>query len=220
VTLQRFRTVYRATRPVARASVSFAYLLHSGLSTVISIPIVRAALLVTLIINVLVSPYQQLMSIVAVEILEVGPEKMGLLMAAAGVGSGSVAGFLAFRARPAATGAVYIGGATLASIALIGLAASTWFELSLALQMIVGASFGAFGAMQAALIVNAVPPEMRARALGILAMAIGTGPFGYLLIGTLSGLVGPSLTIGGMAFLASVMLVAISIRYRRILFRL
>jgi MFS family permease len=122
------------------------------------------------------------------------------------------------RGRPAAARRLYVGGASLGATLLILLAASTRFEISMGLQLILGACFGAFSSMQPALIVSAVEPEMRARALGILAMAIGTGPFGFLLTGALSGLIGPALTIGGMACLASVLLVTIIVRNRQVIF--
>jgi MFS family permease len=218
VSLLRFRVVHTGARPGSRASVSLLFLIRSGWETAIKIPIVRVALLVTVIMNVLVFPYQQLIALVAVDILAVGPGHMGLLAGAAGAGSAVMAGFLTFRGRPAAARRFYVGGATLGATLLILLAASTRFEISVGLQLILGACFGAFGAMQPALIVSAVEPEMRARALGILAMAIGTGPFGYLLTGALSGLIGPALTIGGMAFVASVLLVTILVRNRQVIF--
>jgi hypothetical protein len=72
--------------------------------------------------------------------------------------------------------------------------------------------------MQPVLIIAAVEPEMRARALGIMAMTIGTGPFGLLLTGLLSSWIGPALTIGGMALLASFLLISLIFWYRRLLF--
>ena len=100
---------------------------------------------------------------------------------------------------------------------MIGLAISTNFHLSVALQLAIGACFGAFGAMQSVIVARAVQPEMRARAMGILAMAIGTGPIGILMTGTLSSAIGPSWTIGGLAGIATILLLVTFLRNQELL---
>jgi hypothetical protein len=52
-----------------------------------------------------------------------------------------------------------------------------------------------FGAYQAALVLSATPPESRARALGLIATAIGLTPFGMLFIGGLSSTAGAQAAI-------------------------
>lgn len=215
--LLRLREQYSGTGQIARSTVSLPDLIRSGWSTAVRIPVVRLALLVTVVMNLLIFPYQHLIALVAGEILSVGPGRMGVLAGVAGVGAATMAGFLTFRGRPSTARLFYVGGATLGAVLLIGLAISTSYPVSLALQLMLGMCFGAFSAMQPALIVNAVEPEMRARAMGLLAMAIGTMPLGILITGTLSSLIGVSLTIGGMALLGSVLLVTTVFRYRSLL---
>jgi MFS family permease len=218
VALLRFRSVYSGQTMAARPSVSLIDLIRDGWSTAIRIPVVQVALIITVLMNLLVFPYQQLIALVAGEILHVGPGRMGLLAGAAGFGSAISAGVLTFRGRPDNAVRFFAGGATAGAFLLIALAISTSFHLSLGLQLIIGACFGAFGAMQPALIMNAVEPEMRARAMGLLAMAIGTTPIGILLTGTLSSWIGPAATIGGAATIASLLLLTILVRNRRVIF--
>jgi len=59
--------------------------------------------------------------------------------------------------------------------------------------------------------------QMRARAMGMLAMAIGVGPFGILFTGILSSLIGPAWTISDMSLLALVLMVAVLTRSRTLL---
>jgi MFS family permease len=217
VSLLRFRAVFQGTTAVARPSVSLIDLIRSGWETAIQIPIIRMTLIITVVMNMLVFPFMQMISLIAGEILEVGPSRMGLLAGALGVGSAIIAGFLTFRGRPNLAPQLFVGGAISGALLLMLLAMSTNFQLSLTIQLVIGACFGAFGAMQPVIIVSNVEAEMRARAMGLLAMAIGTVPLGLLITGGFSSLFGPALTIGGMALVASVLLIATSIHYRSLL---
>jgi MFS family permease len=217
VSVLRLHSIGAVRQSAASSTLPLLQLVRTGWSTALQIPIVRVALIITVVMNLMVFPYQQLIALVAGEILEVGPGRMGVLSGAAGLGSAIVAAYLTFRSRPSTARIYFAGGATLGAAGLIALAFSTHFHLSLGLQLILGACFGAFAAMQTVVVASAVEPEMRARAMGILAMAIGTGPIGILMTGTLSSWIGPSWTIGGLAGLASILLVATLVRNREVL---
>ena len=167
--------------------------------------------------NLLVFPYQQLIAVIAGDILAVGAARMGVLAGADGVGAIVVAGFLATRSRPIRQGPVFLVGACGVGALLLALALARSYPLALGLPVPIGAGAGAFGAMQPALILAAVAPEQRARAMGMLAMAIGTAPFGILLAGTLSDAIGPAVTLAGMAALALLLIAAIVARNRAFL---
>ncbi len=172
---------------------------HSGWASALRIPVVRGVFFVTIIINILVFPYQQLIAIVARDILSVGPFWMGVLAGADGVGGVLTAAWLTFGSGTRRPGALFIGGAIGAAAMLIGLALSPVFALSLAIQFAYGICTGLFGAHQAALVLSATPPESRARALGLIATAIGLTPIGMLLIGGLSSAAGAQVTMASMA---------------------
>jgi hypothetical protein len=166
---------------------------------------------VTIIINVLIFPYQQLIAIVASDILSVGPFWMGVLAGADGVGGVLIAVWLTFGSGTRRPGALFIGGATGAAALLIGLALSPVFALSLAIQLALGICSGLFGAHQSALVLSATPAESRARALGLIATAIGLTPIGMLLIGGLSSAAGAQAAIATMAALGLVGLLLVLI---------
>ena len=204
-------------RRMAAAGIPLISLVRLGWSTAVRAPVVRAVLLVTVAMNLLVFPYQQLIAVIAGDILGVGAARMGILAGADGVGAIVVAGFLATRSRPIRQGPVFLAGACGVGALLLALALARSYPLALGLQVALGACAGAFGAMQPALILAAVAPEQRARAMGMLAMAIGTAPFGILLAGALSGAIGPTATLAGMAALALLLIAGIVARNRAFL---
>jgi hypothetical protein len=186
--------------------------LHSGWASALSVPVVRGVFLVTIIINVLIFPYQQLIALVAGDILAVGPFWMGVLAGADGAGSALTASWLTFGSGTRRPGALFVGGATGAAALLIALALSPIFALSLAIQLALGICAGLFSAHQAALVLSATSVESRARALGLIATAIGLTPIGMLLIGGLSSAVGAQVAIATMATLGFIGLLLVMIR--------
>jgi predicted MFS family arabinose efflux permease len=112
----------------------------------------------------------------------VDPFLTGLL--ASGAGVGMVVGALSLSVRDTERrGAVYVGGALLALVALLGFAATTTYLVALSSLMVAGIGVSGFAAMQGVLVMVAAGPEMRGRAMGVLSMAIGALPLGMLCLG-------------------------------------
>jgi hypothetical protein len=193
------------------ASVRVIASSHSGWASALRNPVVRGVFLVTIIINVLVFPYQQLIAIVARDILSVGPFWMGVLAGADGVGGILTGAWLTFGAGTRRPGTLFAGGAVGAAAMLVGLALSPIFALSLLIQFAYGVCTGLFAAHQSALVLSATPPESRARALGLIATAIGLTPIGMLLIGGLSSAAGAQVTMATMAGLGFIGLLLVVI---------
>lgn len=200
-----------AGRRSATGSLRVISSLRTGWTDALSIPVVRGVFIVTIIINVLVFPYQQLIAIVAGDILSVGPFWMGVLASADGLGGSLTAGWLAFGSGTRRQGALFVGGSTGAAALLIGLALSPVFALSLVIQLALGICAGLFGVHQAALVLSATPAESRARALGLIATAIGLTPVGMLLIGGMSSVAGAQAAIATMASLGLIGLLLVLI---------
>jgi MFS family permease len=210
----RVRRVYQESDARRLESVPLIRLIAEGLRTSIRIPLIQAVLLVTVVMNLLVFPYQQIVAVIAKQILDVGPQQMGILAGADGIGAIAVAGTLVFLARPAKAGRFFLGGAFFGTFMVVGIGLSHVFPLSLCLQVLAGGFFGAFGSMQPVLIINTVEPRFRARALGVLAMAIGCTPLGILLSGTLSSTIGATATLTGTGTLALLLIIAITVANR------
>jgi hypothetical protein len=195
------RHLPRVERRPHASSLRVVTSLHTGWASTLRIPVVRGVFIVTIIINVMVFPYQQLIAIVADDILSVGPFWMGVLAGADGVGAAVSAAWLAFGTGSRRPGLLFAGGSTATAALLVVLALSPIFVLSLLIQFAIGACGGLFGAYQAALVLSAAPGDARARALGLIATAIGLTPFGMLIIGALSSAAGAQVAIASLGAL-------------------
>ena len=213
----RLRAVTTELRGIPAAGVSLIALVRSGWATTVNTPVVRALLLVTVVMNLCVFCYQQIIAVIAGQILFVDSTRMGILAGADGIGAIIAASFLMTRARPLPRGLVFLGGAIGASLLIILLGLSRIYAFSLVVQIVIGACATSFGAMQATIIAGTIVPEMRARAMGILAMAIGVTPLGILLSGALSAAIGPSFTLIALGVAALVLNAAIIARNRSLL---
>lgn len=197
--------------------VRLTQLVKGGWSVAVQTPVVLGVLLITVVMNLLVFPYQQMLPVIARDLLHVGPKQLGILAGADGIGAIIIGAILTRRARGSRHGAIFLIGSFSVSLFVIVLALSRVFALSWGTQIVLGLCSGAFGAMQPVLILNMVEVQMRARAMGMLAMAIGVGPFGVLLVGFLSSAIGATWTITGMSLLAFALMAAILARSRTLL---
>ena len=173
--------------PAAHPAPIFATL-ASGLAAAWASPIARAVLLITIAMNVLLFPYQQLMSVFAQDVLAGGPRTLGLLVAADGVGA--LAGALAIAAYGGSLphGRLFATAVLVAPFALVAFSASRSLAVSLVLMVAMGIAESGFSAMQSTLVLLSAPAHARGGAMGILSACIGTQPLGTLAIGAIAAL--------------------------------
>ena len=172
----------------------------------------RAMVLITVLANLLMFPYMHMVPVMARDVLGVGPVLMGLLQAAPGMGS--FAGAIAIASLPAVShhGRIMLGGTLTAFAALLVFSQSTVYAFSLPTLLVMGIGVSGFGSMQAAMTMLLAPKEMRGKALGVVSLAIGSGPFGALIVSSVADQYGPALAISAIAIagMVSVGLVGIS----------
>jgi len=175
--------------PAARPAPILATL-ASGLAAAWASPIARAVLLVTIAMNMLLFPYQQLLSVFAQDVLAGGPRTLGLLVAADGVGA--LAGALAIAAYGGGLphGRLFAAAVLVAPFVLVAFSASRSLAVSVALMVAMGIAESGFAAMQSTLALLSAPAHARGGAMGILSACIGTQPLGTLAIGALAGTLG------------------------------
>jgi hypothetical protein len=169
--------------------------LREGLAYVARNPVILGVLAITVVANFLGFPFQNLVPVVAKQVLGLGSQLTGLLFAADGIGATVAAIYLASRGDLGREGRVFAVG----SVCLIGgvllFSCSQWFLLSFALLLLVGAANACFSTLQSSLILLGASDAMRGRAMGTLILAIGFGPLGALHIGALASLLGAPLAI-------------------------
>ena len=173
--------------------------LLEGLRYVFRQRVLRAMVLITVLANLLLFPYIHMVPVMARDILGGGAGLMGLLQAITGLGS--LIGAIVIASLPNVThhGRFFIGGVMAAFMALFAFSQSTDYFLSLPILLVMGLGVAGFSSMQASLTMLVAQDQMRGKALGVVSLAIGSGPFGALLVGSLSDLYGPSFAIGVIA---------------------
>jgi len=185
-----------------------AHGLHAGLTYARHHRPVRAALGMVAAVSLLGSAAGVLLPVFAVQVFEVGAQRLGLLMGAIGGGALIGAFLLAGRRDPAglerviAFAGVGVGG----SLVLFSVTPS--FLMALPLLAAIGFFITSVNASSNAFIQLAVPDNLRGRVMSIYSVALhGMVPIGSLVAGAGADTLGPSLTVG--AFGAGLVLLAV-----------
>jgi MFS family permease len=160
---------------------------------------------VTAIVNFLFFSFMPMVPVLARR-FEVGPLLTGVL--ASGLGLGMLIGSLLMVVlEPGRRGVIYVGGALLAMVLLVVFAVLQVFVLALVALVLTGVCSAGFASVQTALVMSVNAPEMRGRAMGVLSMAIGTLPFGMVLLGALAERMGSHAAVVASAVAGMVVLV-------------
>ncbi|MFN8524857.1 MAG: MFS transporter [Chloroflexota bacterium] len=203
----------RTALPPTGSSESILASLASGIRESRLHPTIMGVLVVTAFANLLAFPYQQLLPVLAREVLHVGPELLGLLVAADGAGALILALAVGSRRGFNRQRELFAGGAICVAVLIIGMATSPWYGLTLAIQFVVGMAECGFGSMQSVLVLLCAPDRARGRVLGILSFCIGMQPLGTLGLGALAGALGPQIAITVFGALGAITIVPASLRY-------
>ena len=205
------KTPHSDSGTAGQASWNILRNLIEGIRYVCSEATLLAVVLITVFMNLLLFPYQQLIPVVAAEVLYVGPTLMGLLLAFEGLGAltGSIG--IASWSNLTHHGRVYLFGSLAGLTMLLVFSFSQWYGLSLALMLMLGLGTAGFGAMQATIILLVARDDMRGRGLGVITLAIGAGPIGALMLGWMADEIGAprAMTINAVLGLITVGLVGL-----------
>jgi MFS family permease len=181
---------------VSRNKGSMLEQIREGWDYVHSFRPVRTILLLIALLSLMAYPYAVLLPVFAGKVLHGGPNTLGWLTGASGIGA--LASALSLAARKSVVGltrmlqisTAIVGG----GLIFFGLSHLLW--LSLALMVLVG-----FGTVQCAsasntIIQSLVPEDKRARVMSYYTMAFfGAAPFGSLLAGALAHVIGAPYTV-------------------------
>jgi MFS family permease len=175
-----------AERPRTVAEVRSA--LAEGLRYVRATPPVLLATVVVGLVSTVAMNFQVIVPAFARDVLGVGAEGFGFLMAASGVGSTIAALGLAFgRPRPS----VLLGGALVLGASQVALAGTTSYAVAAFLLFLAGAGGIAMAATANTTIQLAVPDGLRGRVMSVYTTVFaGSTPVGGLFVGTLASAAG------------------------------
>jgi MFS family permease len=162
---------------------------------------IRSLLLLLALISFMGMPYTTLMPIYAGKILHGGPQTLGFLLGATGVGALAGAIFLASRKSVLGLGRIVVMASSVFGMGLIGFSFSRLFALSMGLMVFIGFGMMVHMTSTNTVLQTIVDEDKRGRVMSFYTMAfMGMVPFGSLLAGTLASAIGtPETTmIGGI----------------------
>ncbi len=165
---------------------------------------IRSLLLLLALVSFMGMPYTVLMPVFAGKILHGGPQALGFLLGATGVGALSGAVFLASRKTVLGLGKIIVIASSLFGIGLIGFSFSRLFWLSLLLMVLTGYGMMVQMTSTNTVLQTIVDEDKRGRVMSFYTMAfMGMVPFGSLFAGTLASVIGTPETvlIGGLSCL-------------------
>lgn len=163
---------------------------------------IRAILLMLALMSLMGMPYGMLMPVFAKDILHGGPDTLGFLMGASGIGALTGAIYLAARKSVLGLGKLIPLAASTFGLALIAFSFSRYLWLSLVLMLFAGAGMMVQLASSNTLLQTMVPDDKRGRVMSLYTMSfMGIMPVGSLIAGTVANHIGaPWTVLGGGSF--------------------
>lgn len=162
---------------------------------------IRKVLMLLALVSLVGMPYTVLMPVFADEVLRGGPNTLGLLMAASGVGALAGALFLAARKSVLGLGKYIPLAAAAFGAGLVAFSFSRALWPALVLMVLTGLGFMVQMASSNTVLQTIVDEDKRGRVMSFYTMAfMGTAPFGSLLAGGVAERVGTpyTLLLGGV----------------------
>jgi len=175
---------------------------------------IRKVLLLLALVSLVGMPYTVLMPVFADRVLGGGPNTLGLLMAASGVGALAGAVFLAARRSVLGLGVYIPLMAAVFGAGLIAFSFSRALWVSLPLMVLTGLGFMVQMAASNTILQTIVDEDKRGRVMSFYTMAfMGAAPFGSLLAGAVAERIGAPQTLlfGGLGCVAGAVWFALSL---------
>jgi MFS family permease len=158
------------------------------------------------------TPAVTLAPLFARKLLHVGPEGLGGMLSAVGLGAAASALLLASRGDFRNKGRAVIGAASGFALSLLGLAVSRQYALSLAFLALLGASMSSSASLINTLLQTSAPDRLRGRVISLYALAwLGLVPVGNLQAGAVAERFGPAaaLFVGAAGIVLTLVVVRI-----------
>ena len=170
--------------------------LHHGWKYVLQSVPIRSALLLVAIVSMAGTPYTVLMPAIAKEVLHGGPNTLGLLMTATGVGALAGALYLAQRESVVGLGRLIMWASAIFGIGLVIFSQTTSLWPAVAILAIAGWGFMVHLASTNTILQTIVEEHLRGRVMSFYTMAFfGTVPIGSLLGGFIADRYGAMNTV-------------------------
>jgi MFS family permease len=191
--------------------------LNEGFAFVWHNPLIRTIMVVSLVPQICAMPYLALMPVFQKDVLMVGPEGLGLLFAAPGVGAVPTMLLLATVAhRIRRTGLLLLISILLLGLFLFLFSRTTSLPVALLVLTAMGACHLTYLAAASTILQTLVPDALRGRVTSLYMFDRGLAPIGALLAGLSTELVGAPTTLAMMGGVVIVLAAIVSWRVPRL----
>jgi MFS family permease len=179
--------------------------IFDGIRLVTSRADLRSLFLLASIPTFLVFPYIGFLNVFARDILRIGAQGLGLLMAVSGCGAVVGSLLVAAAARSEGTGRLLLGMTVLYGLPIIGVALSRTLWITLPMLFVAGMLGAAFMSGNNALVQHRVTDDVRGRVMGAYMLTWGLMPLGSLPMGMIADRIGTPVAVAGGAVISSVL---------------
>jgi MFS family permease len=162
--------------------------------------LIVGVLVVTVVANFWGFAYITMVPVIGEQVLGLSAFPIGVILSVQGFGA-LVGALVTGRASaPRSYTRIYLASTCVFLLGVLAFGLSTWFPLSLLLNLMCGVSVGGFSVLQSSILILAARPEVRSRVMGVLAVAIGAGQLGGMLhVGLLADWLGAAAAVQLMA---------------------
>jgi predicted MFS family arabinose efflux permease len=183
-----------------------------GIRLLVARPDLRGLFLLAAIPMFFIFPYIGFLNVFARDILKIGAEGLGLLMAVSGAGAVVGSLLVASSAHAMGSGRVLLGMTILYGVPILGVAFSTSLWISLPL-MFAGSLLGAaFMSANTALLQHRVTDEVRGRVMGAYMLTWGLMPLGALPMGMVADRLGAPVAVAVGAVISTSLALVLGFR--------
>jgi predicted MFS family arabinose efflux permease len=176
-----------------------------GIRLVASRPDLRSLFLLAAIPTFFVFPYIGFLNVFARDILHIGAQGLGLLMAVSGCGAVVGSLLVASAARSEGTGRLLLSTTVLYGLPIVGVALSRTLWITLPLLFSAGLLGAAFMSGNNALVQHRVTDDVRGRVMGAYMLTWGLMPLGSLPMGMIGDRIGTPIAVAGGAVISSLL---------------
>ena len=186
-----------------------------GMRYIAGNPTVFAVLAANFVIVLFSIPYMMMLPGFVADILDGGPDQLGLLMAITGVGS--LAGSLAIASMPSRNrGKILLISSLVLGIALIAFSLSRSIWLTAGIMIVIGLGQTGRMSLSNVLLQAYVEDAYRGRVMSVYMMEFAVVSFGVFFVGILSSIVGVDYAIGATAVALTVVSLGALLFYPRL----
>jgi len=179
--------------------------IFDGIRLIVSRPDLRALFLLASIPTLFVFPYIGFLNVFARDILQIGAEGLGLLMAVSGCGAVVGSLLVASSGRSEGNGRQLLWMTVAYGVPIVGVALSRTVWITLPLLFVAGVLGAAFMSGNNVLVQHRVTDDVRGRVMGAYMLTWGFMPLGSLPMGMIADRIGTPAAVAGGAVISSVL---------------